>query len=206
MTMLLALYLIGITAEAMTGALAAGRLRMDLFGVVMVACVTAMGGGSIRDVLLGHYPLTWVAHPEYLGLTAAAALVTTWVAPLMQRLRMLFLVLDALGLIVFTVIGVKVAQGMELGAPVAVLSGLITGIFGGVIRDLLCNRMPLVFQKELYAVISLGAACLYLLLQFTPLGEMAITLVTLGSGFLMRMLAIRYEWHLPRFQYNVPEQ
>ena len=97
MTMLLALYLIGITAEAMTGALAAGRLRMDLFGVVMVACVTAMGGGSIRDVLLGHYPLTWVAHPEYLGLTAAAALVTTWVAPLMQRLRMLFLVLDALG-------------------------------------------------------------------------------------------------------------
>jgi len=206
MDLLLALYLIGITAEAMTGALAAGRLRMDLFGVVMVACVTAMGGGSMRDVLLGHYPLVWVVHPEYLGLTAVAALVTTWVAPLMQRLRMLFLVLDALGLMVFTVIGVKVAQGMELGAPVAVLAGLITGIFGGVIRDLLCNRMPLVFQKELYAVISLGAACLYLLLQFTPLGEMAITLITLASGFLMRMLAICYEWHLPRFKYNVPEQ
>ena len=206
MDLLLALYLVGITAEAMTGALAAGRLRMDLFGVVMVACVTAMGGGSMRDVLLGHYPLVWVMHPEYLGLTAAAALVTTWVAPLMQRLRMLFLVLDALGLMVFTVIGVKVAQGMELGAPVAVLAGLITGIFGGVIRDLLCNRMPLVFQKELYAVISLGAACLYLLLQLTPLGETAITLVTLASGFLVRMLAIRYEWHLPRFKYNVPEQ
>ena len=204
--MLLTLYLIGITAEAMTGALAAGRLRMDLFGVVMVACVTAMGGGSMRDVLLGHYPLVWVVHPEYLGLTAVAALVTTWVAPLMQRLRMLFLVLDALGLMVFTVIGVKVAQGMELGAPVAVLAGLITGIFGGVIRDLLCNRMPLVFQKELYAVISLGAACLYLLLQFTSMGETAITLVTLASGFLVRMLAIRYEWHLPRFKYNVPEQ
>ncbi|MEQ3725317.1 trimeric intracellular cation channel family protein [Alcanivorax sp.] len=204
--MLLTLYLVGITAEAMTGALAAGRLRMDLFGVVMVACVTAMGGGSMRDVLLGHYPLVWVVHPEYLGLTAVAALVTTWVAPLMQRLRMLFLVLDALGLMVFTVIGVKVAQGMELGAPVAVLAGLITGIFGGVIRDLLCNRMPLVFQKELYAVISLGAACLYLLLQFTSMGETAITLVTLASGFLVRMLAIRYEWHLPRFKYNVPEQ
>ena len=112
--MLLTLYLIGITAEAMTGALAAGRLRMDLFGVVMVACVTAMGGGSMRDVLLGHYPLVWVVHPEYLGLTAVAALVTTWVAPLMQRLRMLFLVLDALGLMVFTVIGVYLPMNLTL--------------------------------------------------------------------------------------------
>ncbi len=95
--MLLTLYLIGITAEAMTGALAAGRLRMDLFGVVMIATVTAFGGGSIRDLLLGHYPLTWVAHPEYLLLTTSAALLTIWIAPLMSRLRMLFLMLDALG-------------------------------------------------------------------------------------------------------------
>ena len=203
--MLISLYLIGITAEAMTGALAAGRLRMDLFGVVMVACVTAMGGGSMRDVLLGHYPLVWVAHPEYLALTAVAALVTTWVAPLMRRLRMLFLILDAMGLMVFTVIGVKVALDMGLAAPVAILSGLITGIFGGVIRDLLCNRVPLVFQKELYAVVSLGAACLYLLLLHWQSPVWLATAVTLATGFMVRLLAIRYQWHLPRFHYNVPE-
>lgn len=204
--MLLTLYLIGITAEAMTGALAAGRLRMDLFGVVMIATVTAFGGGSIRDLLLGHYPLTWVAHPEYLLLTTSAALLTIWIAPLMSRLRMLFLMLDALGLVAFTIIGVKVAQSMGLGMPVAVLAGLITGIFGGVIRDLLCNRVPLVFQKELYAVVSLGSACLFLALQQMAWPAWLITLLTLAAGFTVRMLAIRYQWHLPRFEYNVPEK
>ena len=204
--MLLTLYLIGITAEAMTGALAAGRLRMDLFGVVMIATVTAFGGGSIRDLLLGHYPLTWVAHPEYLLLTTSAALLTIWIAPLMSRLRMLFLMLDALGLVAFTIIGVKVAQSMGLGMPVAVLAGLITGIFGGVIRDLLCNRVPLVFQKELYAVVSLGSACLFLVLQQMAWPAWLITLLTLAAGFTVRMLAVRYQWHLPRFEYNVPEK
>jgi uncharacterized membrane protein YeiH len=204
--MLLTLYLIGITAEAMTGALAAGRLRMDLFGVVMIATVTAFGGGSIRDLLLGHYPLTWVAHPEYLLLTTSAALLTIWIAPLMSRLRMLFLMLDALGLVAFTIIGVKVAQSMGLCMPVAVLAGLITGIFGGVIRDLLCNRVPLVFQKELYAVVSLGSACLFLVLQQMAWPAWLITLLTLAAGFTVRMLAIRYQWHLPRFEYNVPEK
>ncbi|MEE2869230.1 MAG: trimeric intracellular cation channel family protein, partial [Pseudomonadota bacterium] len=164
------------------------------------------GGGSIRDLLLGHYPLTWVAHPEYLLLTTSAALLTIWIAPLMSRLRMLFLMLDALGLVAFTIIGVKVAQSMGLGMPVAVLAGLITGIFGGVIRDLLCNRVPLVFQKELYAVVSLGSACLFLVLQQMAWPAWLITLLTLAAGFTVRMLAIRYQWHLPRFEYNVPEK
>ena len=203
--MLLSLYLIGITAEAMTGALAAGRLKMDLFGVVMIATVTAFGGGSVRDILLGHYPLTWIAHPEYLLLTTLAALLTTWIAPLMSRLRGLFLALDALGLMAFTIIGAKVALGMGLTAPVAALAGLITGMFGGVIRDLLCNRVPLVFQKELYAVVSLGAAALYLGMLYFQVQDWLAVLVTLFSGFSVRMLAIRFQWHLPRFEYNVPD-
>lgn len=202
--MLLTLYLIGITAEAMTGALAAGRLKMDLFGVVMIATVTAFGGGSVRDILLGHYPLTWVAHPEYLLLTTLAALITTWIAPFMSRLRYLFLVLDALGLMAFTVIGAKIAIGMGLGAPIAALAGLITGMFGGVIRDLLCNRVPLVFQKELYAVVSLGAAALYLVLLHFMVPDWLAVPITVVSGFAVRLLALRFEWHLPRFEYNVP--
>ncbi len=137
--LLTVLYIIAITAEAMTGALSAGRRSMDLFGVVLIACVTALGGGSVRDMLLGHYPLTWVRHPEYLALTAVAALVTVFIAPLMRHLRSLFLVLDAVGLVAFTLIGCQVSLEMGHSLLIAAISGVITGVFGGILRDILCN-------------------------------------------------------------------
>lgn len=121
------IYIIAITAEAMTGALSAGRRSMDWFGVVIIACVTALGGGSVRDVLLGHYPLTWVKHPEYLMLTCFAAFMTILIAKWMRHLRNIFLVLDALGLIGFTIIGCQIALEMGHGFVVSAVAGVLTG-------------------------------------------------------------------------------
>ncbi len=196
------LYLIAVVAEAMTAALAAGRRSMDWVGVCLLGCVTALGGGSARDVLLGHYPLSWVANPYLFLVTAGAALATIVVARHMRRLRRLFLFLDAVGLVVFTVIGCNVA--LDIGAPiiVVVMAGMITGCVGGVLRDVLCNDVPLLFQSELYASVSIATGLLYVGGLATGLPHGVVTGVAMAAGLALRLLAIRYAWNMPRFIYT----
>ncbi|CAK9886929.1 MAG: hypothetical protein XXXJIFNMEKO3_03379 [Candidatus Erwinia impunctatus] len=200
--LLTVLYLIGITAEAMTGALAAGRRKMDTFGVIIIASVTAIGGGSVRDILLGHYPLGWVKHPEYIVIVAVAAVFTIRLAPLMPHLCKVFLLLDALGLVVFSIIGAQVALEMKQSALIVAISAVITGVFGGVLRDLFCQRIPLVFQKELYAGIAFVTGWLYLLLQKVPLSHDLVIILTLLFGFTARLLVLRFKLGLPVFNYS----
>lgn len=196
------LYLIAIVAEAMTAALVAGRKEMDWFGVCVVASVTALGGGTVRDILIGRHPLTWIEHPHYLLVTVAAALAMAFLAPHMRRLRKVFLTLDAIGLVVFTVIGCNIATAMQLPLLIVVVLGMVTGCAGGVLRDLLCGQVPLLFQKELYASVSLLTGVLYLLLERAPLHHGLSMGIAMLAGFALRMLAIRYEWNMPRFVYR----
>jgi uncharacterized membrane protein YeiH len=200
--LLLTMYLVAIVAEAMTAALSAGRRQMDWVGVCLLGCITALGGGSIRDMLLGHYPLTWVQNPEYLALTALAALFTIAIADLMSRLRLVFLMLDGLGLVVFTVIGCNIAREMGHPASVAIIAGMITGCAGGVMRDVLCNDVPLLFRKELYASVSIVTGAIYMGGLHYGFAADAVTLVSLAAGFAFRGLAILYNWHMPRFIYS----
>ncbi|HEB9339119.1 TPA: trimeric intracellular cation channel family protein [Campylobacter coli] len=197
------LYIIGISAEGMTGALAAGRHKMDLFGVIFIALVTAIGGGSIRDVLLGHYPLTWVEHPEYIILICFCALVATKIPRIVSRLESLFLTLDAIGLVVFSILGAQIAIEQNHGLIIAISAAVITGVFGGILRDILCMRIPLVFQKEIYAGIAIIAGAIYYtLMVYLELHALICTLVTLFVGVTARLLAIKYRWSLPVFSYN----
>lgn len=200
--MLHALYLVAIVAEAMTAALSAGRRDMDWVGVCMLGCITALGGGTVRDVLLDHHPLSWIAHPVYLGLTAAAALLTIPAARLMPRLRHLFLALDAIGLVVFTIIGCDVARALGLPVPIVIVSGMITGCVGGVLRDVLCADVPLLFRKELYASVSVVTGGLYLGGGALGLPPDAVLFGAMLLGFALRLLAIRFDLNLPAFHYG----
>ncbi len=200
--MLLIAFYIAITAEAMTAALAAGRRNMDWFGVCLIACVTALGGGTIRDILLDHYPLVWVENPYVLLLVCGAALLTIPLARLVDRLKWPFLLLDALGLVVFTVIGCNI--GIEAGVHpiIVIVAGMVTGTAGGILRDVLCNDIPLVFQGELYATVSMITGIIY----FAGLSAgLPIDVMIIGSiaiGFTLRVMALAFRWEMPKFVYD----
>jgi len=196
------LYIVAVTVEAMTAAIAAGRRSMDWVGVCLLAAVTALGGGSVRDVLLGHHPLVWVEHPLYLLLTAVAALATIVFARFMDRLKRLFLFLDAIGLVVFTILGCNVALELGLPAVVVIVAGMITGCAGGVLRDILCGESPLLLRSELYASVSVVTGVLYVGGLHLALPHELVTFMALVLGLALRLLALRFNWNMPKFVYS----
>jgi uncharacterized membrane protein YeiH len=196
------LSLVALAAQAMTAALAAGRRSMDWVGVCLLGCITALGGGTIRDVLLGHYPLPWVANPSFLALTAIAAFATILIARVVHRLIIAFLVLDAIGLVVFTMAGCDVAWQMNESLPIVIVSGMITGCAGGVLRDILCNDVPLLFRSELYASVSVVTGMFYAIAFGLKLNMEVWTVLTFVLGLTFRLLAIRYKWEMPKFVFN----
>jgi uncharacterized membrane protein YeiH len=204
-TLLHIIYLIAIAAEAASGSLMGMRRRMDLFGLCLVGTVAGLGGGSVRDVILGHYPLGWVAHPEYLLFTIGAAVVAALLARRLHQLKTAFLVLDALGLVAFTIIGCDIAASTGAHVAIVVLMGVITGIFGGLLRDMLCGQVPLVLQRDLYASVSLVTGVLYVGFLRLDIDADLATGLALGIGFVFRLAAIRYSLSLPVFHIdNVP--
>ena len=196
------LSLVALAAQAMTAALAAGRRSMDWAGVCMLGCITALGGGTIRDVLLGHYPLVWVEQPWLLGLTVIAALITIPIARAVHRLNAAFLVLDAIGLVVFTMAGCDVAWQMNASLPIVIVAGMVTGCAGGVLRDILCNEVPLLFRSELYASVSVVTGLFYATAFGLKLNAELWTALTFVLGITFRQLAIRYKWEMPKFVFG----
>ena len=197
-----ALTVVATAAWAMTGALAAGRYRMDWIGVFVVASVTALGGGSIRDVLLDHYPLYWVANPWILAVTTAAAILAMATAGFVERMKHAYIAIDAIGLVVVTIIGCDIARQMGHPPVIAVLAGVITGCGGGIIRDVLCNQVPLLFSSEIYAGASIVTGATYVGGLALGLNVEAMALVAVGVGLALRLLAVWRKWGLPVFAYT----
>jgi uncharacterized membrane protein YeiH len=200
--MLSLMFYIAITAEAMTAALSAGRRNMDWFGVCIIASVTALGGGTARDVMLDHYPLFWVRNPYVLLLVCAAALLTIALARIVDRLRWPFLLLDALGLVVFTIIGCNIAIETQAHPIIIIVAGMVTGIVGGILRDVLCNDIPLVFRGELYATVSIVTGVVYYFGLMAGIQADLMALIAIGIGFPMRVLSLVFKWEMPKFVFD----
>ena len=191
-----------VTVSAISGVLAAGGKRVDLFGVIVLALVTALGGGTVRDVALGAYPLVWVKNPDYVLNAALTAFVFFFIARYWKVPPAILAIADAFGLALFTILGAVKGLAFGVGDVNAVLLGVITGVTGGIIRDILVGEIPMVFRKEIYLYATAafcGAVAFVLLERWHPGGpgnRLAGSAVTLA----LRLAAIRWKLTLPLYR------
>ena len=200
MNLIFSLEMIGIAAFAVSGALAASRKRMDIFGFIVLAILTSTGGGTIRDMVLDRGPVFWVDDNSYLVVAIIAALIVYFAPQPKPGGRRRFLVwTDAMGLVLFAALGTEICLSAETSPLVAVILGVTTAVTGGMLRDIICNEIPLVLSREIYATAAFVASCGYVLGD--SLGLPAYTSLAFGAlaGFTLRALAIRFDWSLPSF-------
>jgi uncharacterized membrane protein YeiH len=194
------LEMLGVAVFAASGALAAGRKRLDLLGVIVISVVTAVGGGTLRDLLLARHPVLWIADPTYITVAVAAAALTLLYARARVPPRNALAVADALGLALFSVSGAQVAQQSGLPALIAVIMGTMTGVAGGVLRDVLTAEIPLILKRgQLYASAAIAGTSLYLVLQAAGVARDAAALAGMAVVAALRIAAILWGLHLPVF-------
>lgn len=197
------IYLLDLCAVAVcaiTATLEARRRELDWFGVIVIAVIAGIGGGTLRDILLGRLPVYWIHDPIYVVVGMTAATFAFFLGRHLRLPKNFFLIPDAIGLALFTVIGTSVA--MKLGTPwlIAALMGVITGVFGGVIRDILCNEIPLIFRTDIYATASLIGALLLIVLDSYKINHNIAILLSMTTIIVIRLVAIRWHIHLPRLR------
>lgn len=190
---------LGVAVFAISGALAAGRKRLDLLGVIVIAMVTAIGGGTLRDVLLDRHPVFWMARPLYLYVIIAAALFTVVYSRYLRPPERGLAVADAFGLALFTISGTQIAESLGSAGTVALVMGVLTGVAGGVVRDVLCAEIPIILRPgRIYATAAIGGGVLYLLLAGV-IGRPAAALLGMGCIVALRLAAIVWNLSLPVF-------
>ena len=192
--------LFGVAVFAITGALMAGRKSMDLFGVLVIAIVTALGGGTLRDLILDNHPVSWIRNDIYIVVASLAAIGTVaWVRLTRPIHEKGLLLADAFGLAVFTVIGTEVAMQHNVPHSTAIIMGVMTGVAGGVKRDVICNEIPLIFQKEIYATACIAGALVFIGMRTLGTPHWLDTAVAMLTVLFIRLAAMHWHIGLPRF-------
>ncbi len=187
----------GTFVFAISGVSAAAEKKFDLFGVMFIAFVTAIGGGTLRDTMIGLQPVGWLRDENIIFTIGMAVILGFFFLRYILALRRTLFLFDTLGLALFTILGIERTLGAELSPMAALLMGTISAVFGGVLRDLLCGHSPLIFSGALYATHTIIGGLLYLLLMHLGLVQELSMIVVLSVIISLRVLSVRYKWTLP---------
>ncbi|WP_299025381.1 TRIC cation channel family protein [uncultured Sulfitobacter sp.] len=206
MTLITFLDYAAVIVFAITGALVASRAQLDLVGFAFIACLTAVGGGTIRDLLLDRNPIFWIAQPAYLGAAAAAALIIFFTAHLLESRLRAIIWLDSLALAVAVAAGAGVAISLAQSPTIIILMGIVTGCMGGLMRDVVVGDVPVVLkQGELYVTAAFaGAATAAMLKTYLP-ETPYILLIGAAVTWVLRAGSIQFGWHLPVYKSTPPK-
>ncbi|MDY3362671.1 trimeric intracellular cation channel family protein [Riemerella anatipestifer] len=190
---------LGTISFAMSGSFAAMQRRLDPFGILIIAFVTSVGGGTVRDLLLAK-PVFWMHDLWICGVIFVTCVISMIFKSIEQNFRVTLFIFDSFGLGLFTIIGIQKGMSSELHPIICITLGTITGCFGGIIRDILLNRIPLIFRKEIYATACiLGGATFILLATYTHLSYPVVQIFTILLIVTIRTLAVKYHWQMPKF-------
>lgn len=197
--------ILGTIAFAISGALAAMARKLDLFGIFIIAFVTATGGGTVRDILIGNNPVMWMENTFYIYLISVVTFLTIIFRNKINHLKTSLFLFDTIGLGVFTITGVEAGIENGLSPIISIALGAITGTFGGVIRDILCNEIPVIFRKEIYATASLAGALGYVILYDLNVDNDIIYVVTSLIVISIRLVVVKFKIALPYFSMHPPD-
>lgn len=191
---------IGTFVFAISGALAAMNKRLDPFGIFIIAFVTALGGGTLRDVLIGHTPVGWMENLDYVYIVIVGTLFAIFFRRKIDYLRKSLFLFDTIGLGVFTIIGIEKGIATDLHPIISVAIGTMSASFGGVIRDILCNEIPVIFRKEVYATACIVGGVFYFTMLWLGFPSQLIYVLTATIVIGNRLLAVKYSLRLPTIQ------
>lgn len=189
--------ILGTFSFAVSGAFAAMDKRLDPFGVLILSFVTAIGGGTIRDLLLGRLPVAWLTDAAAIWVILFGAAAALFFSATLKKFERLLFYFDAMGLGLFTLVGIQTASQYNFSPGVSIMLGTVTGCFGGVLRDVLLNNLPLVFQKEIYASASILGGIVFFLLTRFQLPFVFASSIGIVTTVIVRVLAVRFSWSLP---------
>ncbi len=189
--------MVGVIACAIAGTLLAQHKGFDIAGCILVSMVNAIGGGTLRDMVLDRHPIFWMTDLNYVIIITVTSIILQMFFHLYHKIDNALKLFDAIGLAAFSVIGFKVALTQDVSPVIAIMMGVWTAIIGGMLRDIICNEIPLVLQREIYITASIAGSVTYLILQHFGVNAGINEFIMLIIIFAVRMLALKFDWHLP---------